>query len=114
MNLVIVDNSLIMSSSVGPIDRTKLLTPSLSTDDKPSSIDISTSSSELSPKRPHSSTLPSEQSQTKGRLTLLSIDNEPSSVDISTSSSEHSLQLRLSTLPSEQYQTKGRLIVLTN
>ena len=73
MNLVIVDNSLVTCSGAGAIDRTKSLTPSLSTDNKPSSIDISTSSSEHSPQLPHSSTLPSEQSQTKGRLIVLTI-----------------------------------------
>ena len=50
------------------------MTPSLTTDDnEPSSVDISTSSLEHSPKRPYSSSLPSEQSQTKGRLIVLTI-----------------------------------------
>ena len=52
------------------------MTPSLSTDKEPNSVDISTSSSE------HSSTLPSKQSQTKGRLIVLTIlTNVP--VDVS-------------------------------
>ena len=62
-----------MGSSVGAIDRTKSLTPSSSTDDKPSSVDISTSSLEHSPQLPYSLTLPSEQSNTKGRLIVLTI-----------------------------------------
>ena len=62
-----------MRSSVGAIDRTKSLTPSSSTDNKPSSVDISTSSLEHSPRLPHSSTLLSKQSQTKGRLIVLTI-----------------------------------------
>ena len=73
MNFLIVDNSLITSSSVGAIERTKSLTPSSSTDDKSSSVDISTSSLEHSPQLPHSSTLPSEQSKTKGRLIVFTI-----------------------------------------
>ena len=51
--------------------RTKLLTLSSSTDNNPSSIDIS--SLEHSPQHPYLSTLPSEQSQTKGRLIVLTI-----------------------------------------
>ena len=70
MNFLIVDNSLAMSSGVGDIDRTKSLTPSLSTDNEPSSVGIATSSLEHSPQR-HSSSLPSEQSQKKGRLIVL-------------------------------------------
>ena len=73
MKFLIVDNSLVTSSGAGDINRTKSLTPSLSTDDEPSSVNISTSNSEHSPQHPHSSILPSEQSQIKGRLTLLTI-----------------------------------------
>ena len=73
VNFLFVDNSLIMRSNVGAIDRTKSLTLSSSTDNNPSSVDISTFSLEHSPKLPHSSTLPSEQSQTKGRLIALTI-----------------------------------------
>ena len=73
MNFLIVGNLLIMSSGVEAIDRTKSLTLSLSTDDKPNSVDISTSSSEHSTQLPHSSTLPSEQSKIKGRLLVLTI-----------------------------------------
>ena len=80
MNFLFVDNSI--SYGVGAIDRTKSLTPSSSTDNKPSSVDISTSSLEHSPQLPHSSTLPSKQSQTKGRLIVLTIlTNVP--VDVS-------------------------------
>ena len=71
MKFLIVDNSLVTSSGVGDINRTKSLTPSSSTDDKPSSVDTSTSSLEHSPRLPHSSTLSSEQYQTKGRLIVL-------------------------------------------
>ena len=71
--LLIVDNS-VMSSDTGTIiDRTKSLTPFSSTDNKPSSVDISTSSLEHSPQHPHLSTLPSEQFQTKGSLIVLLI-----------------------------------------
>ena len=83
MNFLIVDNSLVTSSGVGAIDRTKSLTTSLSTDDKSSSIDISTSSLEHSTQLPHSSTLPSEQ---KGRLIVLTIFDKrkvPVGVDVS-------------------------------
>ena len=73
MNFLLVDNSQVTSSGVVNIDRTKSLTPSLSTDKEPSSVEISTSSLEHSPRHPHSSTLPSEQSQTKGRLIVLTI-----------------------------------------
>ena len=73
MNFLIVDNLLVTCSGAGAIDKTKSLTPSLSTDNKPSSVDTSTSSLEHSPQHPHSSTLPSEQSQTNGRLIVLTI-----------------------------------------
>ena len=73
MKFLIVDNSLVTSSGVGDIDKTKSLIPSLSTDNKPNSVDISTSRLEHSSQLPHSSTLPSKQSQIKGRLTLLTI-----------------------------------------
>ena len=76
MIFLFAHNLLIMSSGIGAIERTKSLTPSLSTHDKPSSIDISTSSSELTPKTSsliNATTLPSEQSQTKGRLIVLTI-----------------------------------------
>ena len=73
MNFLIVDNSLVTSFVVGDINRTKSLTPSSSTDNIPSSVNISISSLEHSPQHPHSSTLPSEQSQTKGRLIVLTI-----------------------------------------
>ena len=64
MNFLIVDNSLVTISGIGPIDRTN---------DNSSSVDISTSSSEHSPQLPYSSTLHSEQSKTKGRLIVLTI-----------------------------------------
>ena len=82
MNFLVVDNSQVTSSDVINIDRTKSSTPSLTTDKEPSSVEISTSSSEHSPRLPHSSTLPSKQSQTKGRLIVLTIlTNVP--VDVS-------------------------------
>ena len=68
-----VGNSQVTSSGAGAIDRTKSLTPSLSTDNKPNSVDISTSSLEHSLQLPHSSTLPSEQSKIKGRLIVVTI-----------------------------------------
>ena len=57
MIFLFAHNLLIMSSGIGAIERTKSLTPYLSTHDKLSSIDISTSSSQLALKLPHSSTL---------------------------------------------------------
>ena len=73
MNFLIVGNSQVTNSGAGDIEREKSSTPSLSTDDnEPSSVDMSTSSLEHSPQL-HSSTLPSEQSQTKGRLIVLTI-----------------------------------------
>ena len=73
MPFLIVDNSLALNSVVGTIARTKSLTPSLSPYQLMISPDISTSSSEHIPQLPHSSTLSSEQSQTKGRLIVLTI-----------------------------------------